>query len=377
MATGGELVGVNRVCSTAHCCTKKCGDVKRCRWGGGEGSTGKRRKHRACLRGSLEGRGHCWCGRDSVFACGATAAGQLDSTSAVVALQATAYYIQYSTRAPAGTAQHLISPHFTHPLLDSQRHVDLASAAASTLSNDRTARPSVADKASARRQQHHLPPSFSPPLHYPHHITTMSSPFDINGGACVAMVGKDCVAVACDLRLGLQSLTVSNNFPKIFQYGDVFLGLTGLATDVTTVSDLFRYKVNMYRLREERNIAPTTFANLVSSSLYERRFGPYFVSPVVAGLEPKSGKPFICGFDSIGCIDFAKDFIVSGTASEQLFGMCESLWEPDLEPEDLFETISQALLNAVDRDALSGWGAHVYIIEKDKVTKRLLKGRQD
>lgn len=83
--------------------------------------------------------------------------------------------LQYSTRAPAGTAQHLISPHFTHPLLDSQRHVDLASAAASALSNDRTARPSVADKASARRQQHHLPPSFSPPLHYPHHITTMVS----------------------------------------------------------------------------------------------------------------------------------------------------------------------------------------------------------
>lgn len=46
-------------------------------------------------------------------------------------------------------------------------------------------------------------------------------------------------------------------------------------------------------------------------------------------------------------------------------------------PEDLFETISQALLSAVDRDALSGWGAQVYIIEKDKVTQRLLKGRQD
>jgi 20S proteasome subunit beta 3 len=215
------------------------------------------------------------------------------------------------------------------------------------------------------------------------------------------MVGKDCVAIACDLRLGLQALTVSNNFPKIFQYGDVFLGLTGLATDVSTVSDLFRYKVNMYRLREERAIAPRTFANLVSSSLYERRFGPYFVSPVVAGLDPKTGKPFICGFDSIGCIDFAKDFIVAGTASEQLFGMCEGLWEPDMvrlisctypvldvllstylppplqSPDALFETISQSLLNAVDRDALSGWGAHVYIIEKDKITKRLLKGRQD
>ncbi|KAJ5320269.1 hypothetical protein N7508_000552 [Penicillium antarcticum] len=206
----------------------------------------------------------------------------------------------------------------------------------------------------------------------------MSNPFDINGGACVAMVGKDCVAIACDLRLGMQSLTISNNFPKIFNYApSTYLGLTGLATDVNTVSDLFRYKVNMYRLREERDIAPQTLANLVSSSLYEKRFGPFFVSPVLAGINPTTGKPFICGFDSIGCIDFAKDFIVSGTASDQLFGTCEGLWEPNLEPEDLFETISQALLSAVDRDALSGWGAQVYIIEKDKVTQRLLKGRQD
>jgi len=158
------------------------------------------------------------------------------------------------------------------------------------------------------------------------------------------MTGKDCVAIACDLRLGLQSLTVSNNFPKIFPYGpSLYLGLTGLATDVASVSELLRYKVNMYRLREERGISPKTMANLVSSSLYERRFGPWFVGPVVAGLAPKLGgdetgdgkggggvEPFICGFDSIGCIDFAKDFIVSGTASDQLFGTCEGLWEPDL-----------------------------------------------
>ena len=111
------------------------------------------------------------------------------------------------------------------------------------------------------------------------------------------MVGKDCVAIACDLRLGLQALTVSNNFPKIFPYGSqVHLGLTGLATDVQTVSELFRYKHNMYRLREERDISPQTFANLVSSSLYERRFGPWFVSPVVAGINGTTGKPFICGY---------------------------------------------------------------------------------
>jgi 20S proteasome subunit beta 3 len=74
---------------------------------------------------------------------------------------------------------------------------------------------------------------------------------------------------------------------------------------------------------------------------------------------------------------FAKDFVVSGTASSKLFGMAEALWEPDLAPEDLFETISQTLLNAVDRDAYSGWGAVVWIIEADQVTKRVLKSRMD
>lgn len=68
---------------------------------------------------------------------------------------------------------------------------------------------------------------------------------------------------------------------------------------------------------------------------------------------------------------------MSGTASDHLYGICEDLYEPDLEPEDLFETISQALLNATDRDCISGWGCAVYVISKDKCMKRIVKGRQD
>ncbi|KAG1174717.1 hypothetical protein G6F70_004620 [Rhizopus microsporus] len=198
-----------------------------------------------------------------------------------------------------------------------------------------------------------------------------------NGGSVVAMVGKDCVAIAADKRLGAQFMTVSTEFKKIFKASEkTFIGLAGLATDVLTLADRFRFKTNMYKMREERDVEPKTFAHMVSSTLYERRFGPYFVEPVIAGLG-KDNKPFICSMDLIGCINFAKDFVVAGTAGPNLYGMCESLWEPDLEPEDLFETISQALLNAQDRDALSGWGAVVYVITPNEVICRSLKGRQD
>ncbi|GAB5585187.1 proteasome core particle subunit beta 3 [Umbelopsis nana] len=200
---------------------------------------------------------------------------------------------------------------------------------------------------------------------------------EYNGGSVVAMVGKNCVAIAADKRLGQQFMTVSTEFQKIFSATEkTYIGLPGLATDVLTLSERFRFNINMYKMEEERDIEPKTLAHMISSTLYQRRFGPYFVEPVVAGLS-KDNQPFICAMDLIGCINFAKDFVVSGTASQNLYGMCESLWEPDLEPEDLFETISQALLNAQDRDALSGWGAIVHIITPEEVITRTLKSRQD
>ncbi|RUS28628.1 hypothetical protein BC938DRAFT_481657 [Jimgerdemannia flammicorona] len=200
---------------------------------------------------------------------------------------------------------------------------------------------------------------------------------DYNGGSVVAMVGKNCVAIATDKRLGQQFSTISTEFEKIFPATDkTYLGLSGLATDVQTLSERFRFKINMYKMREERQIEPKTLAHMVSSTLYEKRFGPYFVDPVIAGLD-KNNAPFICTMDLIGCINFAEGFAVSGTSGPNLCGMCESLWEPDLEPEDLFETISQALMNAVDRDALSGWGATVYVVTPDSVITRTLKTRQD
>lgn len=60
------------------------------------------------------------------------------------------------------------------------------------------------------------------------------------------------------------------------------------------------------------------------------RFGPYFIEPIIAGLGKGTNKPFIASTDVIGCINFAKDFVVVGTATDKLFGMAESLWEPDL-----------------------------------------------
>lgn len=191
------------------------------------------------------------------------------------------------------------------------------------------------------------------------------------------MAGKDCVAIGSDLRLGVQFQTLATDYKKVHKIHDqLFVGLAGLATDAETLYQRLVFKHNLYKLREERNIKPSTFGQMLSATLYEKRFGPYFVSPVVAGLEA-DGTPYMCGMDSIGAIETAKDFMVAGTSQDSLYGMCESMYRPDLGPEELFEMVGQCLLSGVDRDALAGWGGLVHIISKDQIITRHLKGRMD
>eukprot|EP00474_Spongospora_subterranea_P008558 CRZ09016.1 hypothetical protein [Spongospora subterranea] len=200
---------------------------------------------------------------------------------------------------------------------------------------------------------------------------------EYNGSAVVAMLGKDCVAIASDTRYGVQAQTIATDMQKVFKMHDrLYVGLSGLSTDMQTVRNRLEFRLKMYKLREEREIEPKVFSNMLSTMLYEKRFGPYFVEPVVAGID-KAGKPFICAMDLLGAAVYADDFVVSGTTGEELYGTCESLYSPNLSPDELFETVSQALLAACDRDCLSGWGAVVHILTKDNITTRVLKTRQD
>ncbi|KAK2659457.1 hypothetical protein Ddye_005990 [Dipteronia dyeriana] len=201
--------------------------------------------------------------------------------------------------------------------------------------------------------------------------------FEYNGSALVAMVGKNCFAIASDRRLGVQLQTIATDFQRIYQIHDrLFIGISGLATDAQTLYQRLVFRHKLYELREERNMKPETFASLVSALLYEKRFGPYFCQPVIAGLGDED-KPFICTTDAIGAKELAKDFVVAGSASESLYGACEAMFKPDLEPEELFETVSQALQASFDRDCLSGWGGHVYVVTPTEVKERILKGRMD
>ena len=54
------------------------------------------------------------------------------------------------------------------------------------------------------------------------------------------------------------------------------MGLSGLATDIQTFSLEMRRKVELYRVKENVDLTPKLFINLVSSTLNKHRFSPFF-----------------------------------------------------------------------------------------------------
>ena len=109
----------------------------------------------------------------------------------------------------------------------------------------------------------------------------------------------------------------------------VYTGLTGLASDVISLDNLFKFRTNLYKLREDRDIKPAQFSALVSTMLYEKRFGPWFCEPIVAGLNDDD-TPFLSGMDLIGAPVFTDSFVVAGTCTSNMHGMCEAMYRPDM-----------------------------------------------
>ena len=116
---------------------------------------------------------------------------------------------------------------------------------------------------------------------------------------------------------------------------------------------------------------PHTFAHLVGTSLYEHRFGPFFVTPIVIGLE--DGKALVYNYDSIGTQSCSEPFSYIGTNGDTMASLCESFYKEGLQPEELGDTVGHILLGGIDSDILAGWGAIVYVMTENSIEAKYLK----
>lgn len=193
------------------------------------------------------------------------------------------------------------------------------------------------------------------------------------GGSILAMKGRYSALIISDKRIGLGSITNNMDHTRITAYNNTVVGFTGFLPDAQQMHRRILKNVNFYGY--DRALTCQETASMISYVLYQQRMYGFAAEPVIAGFDKQTG-PYVCAADTIG----AKNegcFVANGTATVNLLGMAEALYEEGMSDEELFICGVQTFLNAIDRDCLSGWGADVFIINESGVTKRNVKSRMD
>src|SRR5512145_473823 len=184
------------------------------------------------------------------------------------------------------------------------------------------------------------------------------------GTTTCALICKDGVALAADTRASAGFFIADRHVMKI-QKVDRHLGMTiaGGVADAQNLVDTMRYNANLYRISNKRIIPVQSAARLFSNILFNQRYFPYYVQIIMAGYEGK-GAGQIYNIDLFGSLTEEK-FISTGSLSPVAYGYLEGEFKENMNVNEAYKVALQAIAAAIRRNAGTGDGINVVIIDKN------------
>lgn len=184
------------------------------------------------------------------------------------------------------------------------------------------------------------------------------------GTTTCAISCTDGVVLAADTRASAGLFIADKKVMKI-QKVDNHLGMTiaGGVADAQNLVDTMRYNANIYRISNKRVIPVHSAARLCSNILFNQRYFPYYVQIIMAGYQG-SGFGQIYNIDLFGSLTEEK-FISTGSGSPVAYGYLESEFKENMTVKDAYKLALQAIAAAIRRNAGTGDGINVVIIDKN------------
>ncbi len=185
------------------------------------------------------------------------------------------------------------------------------------------------------------------------------------GTTTCAITCNDGVVLAADTRASAGLFIADRHVMKI-QKVDNHLGMTiaGGVADAQNLVDTMRYNSNIYRLNRKEPIPVGSAARLCSNILFNQRYFPYYVQIIMAGFDYREQKGMIYNTDLFGSITTEK-FISTGSGSPVAYGYLEAGFKENMSVDEAYKVALQAIAAAIRRNAGTGDGINVVIIDKN------------
>ncbi|CAI0400980.1 unnamed protein product [Linum tenue] len=126
------------------------------------------------------------------------------------------------------------------------------------------------------------------------------SPYDNNGGSCVAIAGADYCVIASDTRMSTGYNILTRDHSKIYKLADkCILASSGFQADMKALQKLLAARHLIYQHQHNKQMSCPAMGQLLSNTLYYKRFFPYYTFNVLGGLD-NEGKGCVYTYDAVG-----------------------------------------------------------------------------
>ncbi len=184
----------------------------------------------------------------------------------------------------------------------------------------------------------------------------------LKGTTTVGITCKDGVVLASDKRATLGTLIAHKFVKKTFKI-DEHLGATvaGVVGDAQMLIKWMQAEARLYRFKRGKEMSANALASLVSNILFSSRYFPMIVQLVIGGYDNKAR---VFSLDPLGSAIEDK-YVATGSGSVYSYGILEAEYKDNISLKNAIELGIKAVKVAMQRDAMSGDGIDVAVIDKE------------
>lgn len=201
----------------------------------------------------------------------------------------------------------------------------------------------------------------------------------------VAIAGEDFVVIGGDTRLSSGFSIHTRNQNKLFRLSNTtVLGCSGCWCDTLTLTRILAARIQMYHHEHQKAMATPAVAQMLSTMLYYKRFFPYYIANILAGLDSE-GKGCVYSYDPIGHCE-RSNYRAGGSAGALLQPLLDNqiglknMQNVNREPVTLERAVAvlkDVFISAAERDIYTGDSIILNIITKDGIKEDSFELRKD
>ena len=190
------------------------------------------------------------------------------------------------------------------------------------------------------------------------------------GATAVGISFNNGVLLASERRVSFGNFVVNKNTKKTFVLTEnVGAACAGMVADMNVLARQVAALSKIRKFEIRRDLPTNSVAKLMSVIMFERRYFPLLTQVVVGGYDVK---PQIYTLDPLGSL-LPDEYAAVGSGAEMALGVLDAQYTSKMNEEDARNLAIKSIKSSIQRDASSGDGIDILIINNKGKNEESIK----